>query len=154
MNEKDYNRKIDDIINEGIQQGKNKEIDDNILKELESFKSFLYWHIKNSPNCKQVLPSSHQAARFFATAKTHRFENINDITIDNLKLRPIIDQTGTLYYKTRKEIGEYLNGKETKSILFVLNLFCLIEIITSKFLHVSFTFKFMLCSVYLLENHF
>ena len=37
MNEKDYNRKIDDIINEGIQQGKNKEIDDNILKELESF---------------------------------------------------------------------------------------------------------------------
>ena len=101
-----------------------------------------------------MLSSSHQAARFFATAKTHRFENINDITIDNLKLRPIIDQTGTLYYKTRKEIGEYLNEKETKSILFVLNLFCLIEIITSKFLQVSFTFKFMLCSVYLLENHF
>ena len=65
-----------------------------------------------------MLPSSHQAARFFATAKTHRFENINDITIDNLKLRPIIDQTGTLYYKTRKEIGEYLNEKETKSIPF------------------------------------
>ena len=35
MNEKDYNRKIDDMINEGIQQGKYKETDDNTLKELE-----------------------------------------------------------------------------------------------------------------------
>ena len=40
-----------------------------------------------------MLPSSHQPARFFAAAKTHKIENINDITIDNLKLRPIIDQT-------------------------------------------------------------
>ena len=35
MNKKDYNRKIDDMINEGIQQGKYEETDDNILKELE-----------------------------------------------------------------------------------------------------------------------
>ena len=35
MNEKGYNRKIDDMINEGIQQGKYKETDDSILKELE-----------------------------------------------------------------------------------------------------------------------
>ena len=33
MNKKDYNRKIDDLINEGIQQGKYEETDDNILKE-------------------------------------------------------------------------------------------------------------------------
>ena len=52
-----------------------------------------------------MLPSSHQPARFFAT---HKFENINDITIDNLKLRPIIDQTGTCYYKTGRVIAEYL----------------------------------------------
>ena len=35
INKKDFNRKIDDMINEGIQQGKYKETDDNILKELE-----------------------------------------------------------------------------------------------------------------------
>ena len=35
INKKDYNRKIDDMINEGIQQGKYEETDDNILKELE-----------------------------------------------------------------------------------------------------------------------
>jgi len=27
--------------------------------------------------------------RFFATAKTHKFENFDDITASNLKLRPI-----------------------------------------------------------------
>ena len=80
------------MIHERRQQGKYKETDDNILKELESFQSFLYRHFK---------------ARFFAIAKTHKFENINDITIDNLKLCPIIDQTGTCYYKTGKVIIEY-----------------------------------------------
>lgn len=55
-----------------------------------------------------MLPSSHQPARFFATAKTHKFENFDDITVDNLKLRPIIDQTGTCYYKTGKVIAKYL----------------------------------------------
>ena len=37
MNKKDYNRKIDDMINEGRQQRKYRETYDNILKELESF---------------------------------------------------------------------------------------------------------------------
>ena len=57
-----------------------------------------------------MLPSSHQPARFFATAKTNKFENINDITVDNLRLRLIIDQTGTCYYKTGKTITEYLKS--------------------------------------------
>ena len=90
---KDYNKKIDNMINEGIQQGKWKETYDNILKELESFQSLLYWHFKYSPHYRKMLPSSHQTARFFATAKTQKFENVNDIAIDNLKLCPITGQT-------------------------------------------------------------
>ena len=31
-----------------------------------------------------MLPSSHQATCFFATTKTHKIENINDITTGNL----------------------------------------------------------------------
>ena len=77
---------------------------------IESFQSFLYRHFKNSPHYRQMLPSSHQPARFFATAKTNKFENINDITVDNLWLRLIIDQTGTCYYKTGKTITEYLKS--------------------------------------------
>ena len=40
----------------------------------------------------------------------------------------------------------HIKGERNKSILFVLNLFCQVEIITSKFLQISFTFKFILCS--------
>ena len=68
-----------------------------------------------------MLPSSHQPARFFATAKTHKIENINDVTIDNLKLRPIIDQTETCYYKTGKVITEYLKPL-TKNELIITNI--------------------------------
>ena len=84
MNKKNFNKKISDMINDGIQKGKYKEIDDNILKKLKSFQSSIYQHFKNSPHYRQILPSSHQLARYFATAKAHKFENINDITIDNL----------------------------------------------------------------------
>ena len=48
MNRKDYSKKIDDMINDGMQQRKYKGTDDNILKELESFQSFFYRHFKNS----------------------------------------------------------------------------------------------------------
>ena len=86
MNKKDYNRKIDDMINEGIQQKQYKETDGNILKELESFQSFLYRHFKNSPHYRQMLASSHQPARSFATAKTHKFKNISDIGCGHTKM--------------------------------------------------------------------
>ena len=42
-------------------------------------------------------PILNQPGRLFATAKTHKFDCINDITLEQLKLRPIIDQTGTYY---------------------------------------------------------
>ena len=42
------------------------------------------------------------------------------ITIDNLKLRPIIDQTGTCYYKTGKVVAECLKPL-TKDELVITN---------------------------------
>ena len=32
-----------------------------------------------------MLPSLHQLSRFFVNAKTHKFENFNDLLINNLK---------------------------------------------------------------------
>ena len=57
------------------------------------------------------------------TAKSHKFENLNDITVDNLKFRPIIYQTGTYTYNAAKVISSYLkplcsndfNIKDTQS---------------------------------------
>ena len=55
-----------------------------------------------------MRPSSNQPARFFATAKTHKFDNFKDINIENLKLRPIIDQTGTATYHASKVVANYV----------------------------------------------
>ena len=55
-----------------------------------------------------MRPVSNQPGRFFATAKTHKFPSSNDIAVENLKLCPIIDLTGTYAYKTSKVITNYL----------------------------------------------
>ena len=96
------------MLQQGISEGKYVKTEDNILKELKSFQSFIYRHFKKSTLYKDMMPSSHQPARFFTSAKTHKFENFDDINIKELKLRPIIDQTGTCYYKTGKVIAQYL----------------------------------------------
>ena len=55
-----------------------------------------------------MKPDSNQPTRLYGTAKTHRFEFLEDITVAKLKFRPIIDQTGTFTYNAAKVISDYL----------------------------------------------
>ena len=55
-----------------------------------------------------MRPKSNQPARLYATAKTHKFNNLDEVTVEKLKFRPIVDQTGTATYDAAKVIGEYL----------------------------------------------
>ena len=55
-----------------------------------------------------MQPDSNQPARLYGTAKTHKFETLQDIAVANLKFRPIIDQTGTFAYNAGKVISYYL----------------------------------------------
>ena len=52
-------------------------------------------------------PISNQPARFFATAKAYKFDKIEDINVHDLKLRPIIDQTGTHIYDVSKVVAKF-----------------------------------------------
>ena len=45
---------------------------------------------------------------FIGTAKNHKFETLEDITVPNLKFWTIIDQTGTLTYNAAKVISDYI----------------------------------------------
>ena len=45
-----------------------------------------------------MQPESNQSARLYGTAKTLIFNIFEDITVANLKFRPINDQTGTFTY--------------------------------------------------------
>ena len=81
---------------------------DNTLKELSRFQDFIYRNFHNYERYEDIKPDSNQPARFYGTAKTHTFETLEDITVANLKFRPIIDQTGTLTYNAAKVISDYL----------------------------------------------
>ena len=104
----DYIKKVDNMILEGIKDKKYTNTEDTILKDLKNFQSFLYRNFKDHEKYKDMYPTSHQASRFFSTAKTHKFENINDINLKDLKLRPIIDQTGSCFYNASQVLSKYL----------------------------------------------
>ena len=108
LNKSDYIKKVNKIIEEGMEQGKYIEAIDTTQSDLKHFQDFLYRHFKRSEHYDQMRPVSNQPGRFFATAKTHKFTSLNDITVENLKLRPIIDLTGTYTYNTSKVIANYL----------------------------------------------
>ena len=78
------------------------------MKELESFQSLLYHRFKDTVYYKQKLTSLHQPVPLSASAKTHKFENLSDMNVSNLKLPPIINQTRIGYYKTGKGVSQYL----------------------------------------------
>ena len=56
---------------------------------------------------------SNQTGQFFATTKKHKFKSISDITLEQLKLRPIYDQTGTYIYKASKVVAKFLGPLAT-----------------------------------------
>ena len=101
----DYIRKFNNMIEEEIQQGKYIETIDT-TQRLKAFWRF-YRHFKKSEHFDQMRPVSNQSGRFFATTKTHKFTSLNDITVENLKLRQIIDLTGGYTYNTLKVIANY-----------------------------------------------
>ena len=91
LKKSDYVQKVDIMITDRIRDGKYKVANDNTHKDLSNFQSFLYRHFKNNKYYNDMRPQSNQPARFFESAKTHKFNNIDDITVEDLKLKPIID---------------------------------------------------------------
>ena len=81
---------------------------DNTHQDLKHFQNFLYRHFYKTEYYDKMRPISNQPARFFATAKTHKFIKIEDINIQDLKFSPIIDRTGTCIYNASKVIANYL----------------------------------------------
>ena len=108
MKKSDYVTKLDTMIDDGIRKGTYVETTDNTLKELSRFQDFLYRNFHNYQRYKDMQPDTNHPARLYGTAKTHKFETLEDITVANLKFRPIIDQTGTFTHNAAKVISDYL----------------------------------------------
>ena len=108
MKKLDYAIKLDTMIDYGIMKGTYVETTDNTLKELLLFQDFLYKNFHNYERYEDMQPDSSQPARLYGKAKTHKFESLENITVVNLKFRPIIDQTRTFMYNLAKVISDYL----------------------------------------------
>ena len=63
------------------------------------FYTIIFINVNITKRCAQDLINQ---VNFFAVARTHKFESISDIILEQPKLCPIIDQTGTLPTKPQK----------------------------------------------------
>ena len=108
MNKQDYIQKLEGMLDEGIKRGTYERSTDTTEHDLETFQRFPYRNFKNHPSYDKMRPKSSQPSRLYATAKTHKFNNLDEITVEKLKFRPIVDQTGTATYDAAKVISEYL----------------------------------------------
>ena len=106
MDKKDYVSKIQNMIDDGIRKGVYSATSDNTLPELKQFQNFLYRNFKNYEHYDKMFPSSNQPGQIYGTAKTHKFNDINNIDTDSLKFRPIISQVGTCTYSTAQVISQ------------------------------------------------
>lgn len=107
LNKVDYVNKVNAMIDEGVIGGKYVRTTDN-THELQNFQQFIYRNFQNHKDYVNLRPNSHEHGKFFATAKTHKFKTFGDINVDELRLRPIIDQTGSYTHGAAKIISKYL----------------------------------------------
>ena len=97
------------MINDGIRDGIYKVTVHYTLDDLKNFKSFLYRNFYGKyEHYEKMLPKSNQPGQHYGTAKTHKFNSIEDIILENLKCRPIIAQSGTYTCNAAQVIADYL----------------------------------------------
>ena len=99
------NRLINDVINKGVYV---IEENGNAITELKFFQNFIYRNFNKREEYKKMGPTSSQPAKLFATSKIHEFTVSKQIDINDLKLCPIIEQTGTYLYDCSKLIAQYI----------------------------------------------
>ena len=71
-----------------------------------------------------MYPSWHQPARLYGAVKSYKFDTDENISLDKLKFRPIIAQTGTYMYKSAQVISEYLKPlyEENEYIIIIIKI--------------------------------
>ena len=108
MKKSDCLMKLDTMIDNGIMKGTYVETTKQHVRKSIVIPGLFYRNFHNYERYKDVQPDSNQLARLYETAKTHKLETLEGITVANLKFRPIIDQTGMFTYNATKVISDYL----------------------------------------------
>ena len=93
MNRSDYIVNLEGMIEEGVKKSTYIKTEATTLQDLKKFQDFLYRNFNIYKHYKSRYPHSNQSVKLCGTAKTHKFNNIQEINTENLKLphyyRPI-----------------------------------------------------------------
>ena len=108
INKTDCIEKLENMVKEGIEKGTYTLTQVNTIKDLNNFKQFLKRNFKGYDKLDDMLPTSNQPARIYASAKTSKFPSVYNVNINDLKFQPIIDQTRMMTYNAAKVISDYL----------------------------------------------
>ena len=109
MQKDDYNHKLEQMVDKGVKNGINTPTEDNTLNDLRKFQEFLRKNFKDKfARYKDMGPVFNQPECKYAIAKTHKFNSLDDLNIDNLKFRPIFSQIVTYNYNAAMIMAEYV----------------------------------------------
>ena len=89
LNKNEHVCKVDKMNEDGITEIRYTETTGNTLRDVKRFQDFLCRHFYKHKDYEVMILCPYQPVRFFATAKTHNFQYIEDISLGSLKLRPI-----------------------------------------------------------------
>ena len=68
------------MVEDGIKNGIYNVAKDHTLKDLKLFKRFLYRNSRKYEHYQEMLRKSNQPGQLYATSKTYKFTNIDEIT--------------------------------------------------------------------------
>ena len=108
LNKTDYLEQLENMVKEDIGKGKYTLTKDNTIKDPKNFKRFLKRNFKGYNKLDDILPTSNQPARIYASAETRKFSPVDRVDVNDSKFQPIIDQIGTMTYNAAKVISDYL----------------------------------------------
>ena len=117
LKREDYEWKVNELIGKGIREGVYEDTQDTTQEDLHNFRTFLGNHFQKSAFYKDIWTDKNMPGRLFCTAKTHKFSDVNEIRVEGLKLRPIIDQSNTFTSNAAKLFANYLKLLQDKEYM-------------------------------------
>ena len=91
MTREDYNDKLEAMLNDRISKGIYAPTEDTTLRDLKLFQDSLPRNFKDKyDKNEEMRPVSHEPGKLYTTAKTHKFNLLDNIAVDNFKFPPVI----------------------------------------------------------------
>ena len=82
LDTKDYIVKLKNIIQDSISKGTYEIKQEDTLQNVKCFQDFLRRNVNDYEHYKEMYPKSNQPARTYSTAKTQKFNNINEMNLN------------------------------------------------------------------------